>query len=447
MSFVGNDTNSSYYIGNMSNGQTSTFSFIAILNSTNASTITVNATLNETDSYDADNVDTITISPLGADANGVADLHINITVNEQYPEIETVPIFTIWVTNFGPDNATNVVIPVYVPENCTNTAFYANASGVVWDTSANTITIPQVSVGEIVYTNIYYCINTTVPIIFNVSASSDQFDPNIIDNKASISLYPWEATPTCDLNITIVPMGSDFHAGDIVKFNVTIRNYGEKTAHNVTVSSIVPSGLTLINITSSTSFVQTSDGWFMSNVTKTISEASAKSFIVAYNITNKGLYHTTMEVNTSTVDVDPTNNGMGVAIYAGEEEPDRRNVTTKITNVNVKPVGLSLSAGDNWVFNATLKMANTTSTPTQLFANQKLYANITSANYPGFSLTVESVTLTDINGVAIFSVSGSSLMGTGNYKVIVYYKGEKTTDTYYLPYTASQQTKKVTINP
>ena len=444
--FTGNDTNSSYYIGNMTTGQTTTFNFIAILNSTNASTITVNATLNETDSYDTDNIDTIIISPLGADANGVADLHINITVNEQYPEIETVPIFTIWVTNFGPDNATNVVIPVYVPENCTNTAFYANASGVIWNTSTNTITIPQVSVGEIVYTNIYYCINTTVPIIFNVSASSDQFDPNITDNKASISLYPWEATPTCDLNITIVPMGSDFHAGDIVKFNVTIRNYGEKTAHNVTVSSIVPSGLTLINITSSSPFVQTSDGWFIFNVTKTISEASAKSFIVAYNITNKGLYHTTMEVNTSTVDVDPTSNGMGVAIYAGELD-SRIKIPTNLTNPAFSgSTTLNASKGDLLKFKSRLTALNDTTNTMKNFAGQSLSANITSAD-GSFSITVDSIDLTvGTNGYANFAVNSSLLLpGITKYNITVFYKGNSTSDYVYLPTVSNKVQRQLNI--
>ena len=434
LNIVGNDTNTSYYIGNMTNGQTSTFSFIAILNSTNASTITVNATLNETDSYDTDNLDTITISPLGADANGIADLHINVTVNEQYPEIGTVPILTVQITNFGPDNATNVVIPVYVPEKCTNTAFYANASGVIWNTSTNTITIPQVAVGEIVYMNIYYCINTTVPIIFNVSASSDQFDPNITDNKASISLYPWEATPTCDLNITIVPMGSDFHAGDIVKFNVTIRNYGEKTAQNVTVSSIVPSGLTLINITSSTPFVQTSDGWFISNVTKTVSESSAKSFIVAYNITNKGLYHTTMEVNTTTLDVDPTSNGMGVAIYANEFDA-RIKLPTNLTNPAFSGgTALNATKGDLLKFKSRLTALNDTTNTMKNFPGQSLSANITSAD-GSFSITVDSIDLTvDTNGYANFAVNTSLLLvGTTKYNITVFYKGNSTSDYVYLP--------------
>ena len=433
-SFIGNDTNTSYYIGNLTPSGVFNFTFTAKLNSTNASTITVNATLNETDYNYEDNLDSITILPLGNGADGVADLHVNITVNEQYPEIETVPIFTIWVTNFGPDNVTNVVIPVYVPENCTNTAFYANASGVIWNTSTNTITIPQVAVGEIVYTDIYYVINTTVPIIFNVSASSDQFDPNITDNKASISLYPWEETPTCDLNITIVPIGNDFHAGDIIKFNVTIRNYGEKTAQNVTISSIIPAGLTLINITSSSSFVQTSDGWFISNITKTISEASAKSFIVAYNITNKGLYHTTMEVNTSTVDVDPTSNGMGVAIYAGELD-SRIKLPTNLTNPAFSGgTTLNASKGDLLKFKSRLTALNDTTNTMKNFADQVLYANITSSD-GSFSITVESIDLTlGTNGYANFAVNTSLLLpGTVKYNITVFYKGNSTSDYVYLP--------------
>ena len=431
--------NGSYYIGNMLSGEVINFTFTATLNSTNSSTITVNATLNETDSYIQDNYDTITVTPLNGYGEGIADLHINITVNEQYPEIGTVPIFTVIVTNYGPDNATNVMIPIYVPNDCTSTSFFANTTGVVWDNSTSTVSIPQIAMGESVLMDISFRIDTTDPILFNASTYSDQLDPNITDNKATISLYPWEATPTCDLNITIVPIGSEFYANDIVKFNVTIRNFGEKTAFNVSVRNIIPPGLTLENITTTWAYTPTSDGWFMPNHTINTN----KSFILTYKINNKGLYQTTMEVNSTTLDVDPTSNGMGVAIYAGEAEPDRRNVNTKTTGTVAVA---TLNGNANWTFKGTLKMANTTASPTQNFPGQKLYANITSDS--GFELLVESIDITGTNGVANFAVNSAQLMtGAHNYKVTIFYKGEKTSDTYYLPSVATSITRKVTVNP
>ena len=382
----------------------------------------------------SNNVDSVTITPLGDDANGVADLHINITVNEQYPEIETVPIFNVWVTNYGPDDATNVEVPIYIPADCISTS-----ADTYWDNSTSTFRLANLSVGATVKFEVSFRISTTDPILFNASVKSDQFDPNITDNKASISLYPWEATPTCDLNITIVPIGDEFHANDTVKFNVTIRNFGEKTAFNVSVHNIIPPGLTLLSISTTWAYTLTSDGWFMPNHTINTN----KSFILTYRIDNKGLYQTTMEVNTSTLDVDPTSNGMGVAIYAGEAEPDRRNVTTKTTGT----VAVATLNGDkNWTFKGTLKMANTTSSPTQNFPGQKLYANITSDS--GFELVVESIDVTGSNGVANFAVNSAQLMtGAHNYKVTIFYKGEKNDDTYYLPSVATSITRRVTVNP
>ena len=424
--------NGSYYIGNMLSGEVVNFTFTARLNSTNSSTITVNATLNETDSYLSDNYDTITITLLGDDVNGVADLHINITVNEQYPEIETVPIFNVWVTNYGPDDATNIEVPIHIPTNCISTS-----ADTYWDNSTSSFRLANLSAGSTVKFEVSFRISTTEPILFNASVSSDQFDPNITDNKASISLYPWEATPTCDLNITIVPIGDEFHANDTVRFNVTIRNFGEKTAFNVSVRNIIPPGLTLQSISTTWAYTLTSDGWFMPNHTINTN----KSFILTYKIDNKGLYQTTMEVNTSTLDVDPTSNGMGVAIYAGEAEPDRRNVTTKTTGTVAVA---TLNGNANWTFKGTLKMANTTSSPTQNFPGQKLYANITSTG--GFELVVESIDVTGSNGVANFAVNSAQLLtGANNYKVTIFYKGEKTDDTYYLPSTATSITRRVTV--
>ena len=434
INITGNDTNNSYYIGNLTSESTFNFTFTAKLNSTNPSTITVNTTLNETDYNLENNIDSITISPIGNNTNGIADLQINITVNEQYPEIETVPIFNIWVTNNGPDDATNIEVPIYIPADCISTS-----ADTYWDNSTSTFRLANLSVGFTIKFEVSFRISTTQPILFNASAKSDQFDPNITDNKASISLYPWEATPTCDLNITIVPIGDEFHANDTVKFNVTIRNFGEKTAFNVSVHNIIPPGLTLESISTTWAYTLTSDGWFMPNHTINTN----KSFILTYKIDNKGLYQTTMEVNTSTLDVDPTSNGMGVAIYAGEAEPNRRNVTTKTTGTVAVA---TLNGNANWAFKGTLKMANTTSAPTQNFPGQKLYANITSDS--GFELVVESIDVTGSNGVANFQVNSAQLMtGAHNYKVTIFYKGEKTDDTYYLPSTATSITRKVTVNP
>ena len=337
------------------------------------------------------------ILPLGSGAEGVADLHINITVNEQYPEIETVPIFNVWVTNYGPDNATNIEVPIYVPADCISTS-----ADMYWDNSTSTFRLANLSVGQTVKFEVSFRISTTNPIIFNASVKSDQFDPNITDNKASISLYPWEATPTCDLNITIVSLGDVFHANDTVKFNVTIRNFGEKTAFNVSVRNIVPPGLTLLSISTTWAYTLTSDGWFMPNHTINTN----KAFILTYKINNKGLYQTTMEVNSTTLDVDPTSNGMGVAIYAGEAEPVRVNISTRVTPT-VAVATLSLSGDGNWTFKGNLKKAATPGgTANQNFAGQKLYANITSTTYPAFSLNeIESVDLTGANGIANFVVS------------------------------------------
>ena len=441
VSFVGNDTNSSYYIGNLTAGSMFNFTFVGKLNSTNSSMITVNVTLNETDYNLEDNVDSVTILPLGNNTGGVADLCVNITVNEQYPDVDNdVPTFNVWVTNFGPDNATNVEVPIHIPGDCISTS-----ADVYWDNSTSTFRLVNLSVGQTVKFEVSFRIGTLSPIIFNASASCDQFDPNITDNKASIPLYPWKITPYCDLNITIVPVGSEFYANSTVSFNVTIRNFANYTAENVTISNIVPSGLTLVSVTSNTPFVQNGNSLFIKNITRSLPVVPDKYFILTYNIPNKGLYQTTMEVNSSTLDVDSTNNGMGVAIYAGEAEPERVNITTRVLgSVSAK----TLNGDANWTFTGTLKKgASPGAAANQNFANQTLYANITSDG--NFSITVEAIGLTGSNGVVQFSVNSAQLMtGAHDYTVTIFYKGVKTNDTYYLPSVLSPSIKrKVTVNP
>ena len=436
VNFTGYD-NTSYYIGDLNASQTVTFNFTAKINSTNSLTVQVNVTINETESNTLNNYDNITITILDPGFSGVADLTVNITTSllnltsgnmevNQYPEYGDVPYFTVYVTNHGPDEATNVKVPLTVPGGCS-----IMAQDAYWDNSTESFIISNISVNNTVKFEVSMLIETTDVLLINATASSDQLDPNITDNTATISMYPFIPEPKCDLNVTVKVIGNEFHANSTVTFNITIRNDGQDIAYNVTVRNTIPAGLILRNITTYDTYTLNGDGWDIAQILP----GASMQFLVSYNITKKGLYQTTVNVNSSIQDTDPTSNGEGAAFYAGEAEPPRREVKTKVATPSVTLSGGKVQlAGGSWTFTGKLQLANNTASPNSYsnFAGQTLYANVTGPD--GITRIYTADTVTGADGKATFTVpNGDILAGENKYTILIWYKGEKTGGEYYLP--------------
>ena len=439
--------NGSYYIGDLNSSQTVTFNFTAKINSTNPLTVTVNVTINETELNTIDNYDNITITPVGTGYNGVADLTVNITTSllnltsgnmevNQYPEYGDVPYFTVWVTNHGPDNATNVKVPLTVPNGCS-----IMAQDAYWDNSTESFIVSNLGVNQTIKLEVSMLIETTDVLLINTTATSDQFDPNITDNTATISMYPFIPEPKCDLNVTVKVIGIEFHANSTVTFNITIRNDGQDIAYNVTVRNTIPTGLVFHNITTYDAYTLNGDGWDIAQILP----GASMQFLVTYNITKKGLYQTTVNANSSIQDTDPTSNGAGVAFYAGEAEPPRREVKTKVAtpSVTLSAGKVKLNGGD-WTFSGKLQLANNTASPSSYsnFAGQTLYANVTGPD--AITRTYVADTVTGADGKATFTVPNADILsGENKYTILIWYKGEKTDGEYYLPSSNSKTNIKV----
>ena len=439
--------NGSYYIGELNSSEIYTFNFTAKINSTNTLTVTVNVTINETETNTLNNIDNITITPINSGYNGVADLTVNITTSllnlttsnmelNQYPEYGDVPYFTIYVTNHGPDEATNVKVPLTVPAGCS-----IMAQDAYWDNTTESFIISNISVNNTVKFEVSMLIETTDVLLINTTATSDQFDPNITDNTATISMYPFIPEPKCDLNVTVRVIGNEFFANSTVTFNITLRNDGQDIAYNVTVRNTIPTGLIFHNITTYDAYTLNGDGWDIPQILP----GASMQFLVTYNITKKGLYQTTVNTNSSIQDTDPISNGMGVAFYAGEAEPPRREVKTKVATPTVTTTGGKVKLnGGSWTFTGKLQLANNTASPSSYsnFEGQTLYANVTGPD--AITRTYTADTVTGADGKTTFTVPNSDILaGENKYTILIWYKGEKTDGEHYLPSSNSKTNIKV----
>ncbi|WP_198314203.1 Ig-like domain-containing protein [Alkalitalea saponilacus] len=169
----------------------------------------------------------------------IADLTLTKTVDNTEPFVGDEIIFTLTVTNNGPDKATEVEVTDILPngfDHITNESTkgaYNPATGkwltnevLVGETISLTITVLVKEPGTgIQYTNI-------------AKAESNQFDPNPEDNEVSI------AAPARQSELAIskdIDKSMPFVYDEVI-FSITITNQGPHNATGVDVRDVVPAG-------------------------------------------------------------------------------------------------------------------------------------------------------------------------------------------------------------
>ena len=176
-----------------------------------------------------------------------ADLSLEKTVDDNTPNVGENVVFTISVTNDGPDEATGVQVRDEIPTGMTfrdalTTSGVFNSTTGVWE-------IPSLAVGS----------STTLTITASVDSvddktnvaqviASDQFDPDsqvanddaIEDDQSSAALSP----ELVDLALTKTISDDNPNIGDVIEFEIALTNDGPSTATGVTVFDALPDGLT-----------------------------------------------------------------------------------------------------------------------------------------------------------------------------------------------------------
>ena len=267
-SFTTNGTysNPNWTISSLPVGTTETLSLNVLLLGGTAGQSLTNTIINTQDQFDNnitvdDNDETIRVTSV--------DLVTVKTVDNSNPaEGETI-VYTLSVTNKGPDQATNVILVDNLPAGVT---YVSDDSSGNYNTATGEWQLSSIKSGSNVLLNITATVNAgtsgTFITNFTTAAQSDQSDNSTngdileatihIDNQTDIIL-----TKTVDNSTPI--------ENETIVFTISVSNNGPDEATSLKITDILPTGLTEISATPSVGFWNNSV-W---NIGRLLSGASA----------------------------------------------------------------------------------------------------------------------------------------------------------------------------
>ena len=306
LSYVSSNGAGSYNsaTGDWTVGDLSTNTSASINIVTNATTIGAKinmATITApTDPDPSNNSASVTVTPQSADLSIAMDPPSNTTPNKTDPVI-----FTIRVSNIGPDTATGVTVKDLLPIGLT----YVSDSGAgTYNKDTGIWTVGTVGVGGNVTLNII----TNVTTVGAKTNSAEVWTSNQLDGDSTpgngitteddyvISL---PVTPkVADISLIKMATNSTPSIGDIVTFVIIVSNAGTSTATGVKVKDLLPSGLAYISHTGDGTYNNSTGNWSVGSLG--IGATNAKAIEITTRITDANTKTNVAEV-TEADQLDP----------------------------------------------------------------------------------------------------------------------------------------------
>jgi uncharacterized repeat protein (TIGR01451 family) len=259
-----NSGSGAWTVGSINAGANATLILNATVNAgTTGQTITNTAAITSQTQQDLD------LSNNTASASivvGATDLAISKTVDNATPNEGGTVSYTVTVRNNGPNNATTIQITDMLPSGVTysssipSTGAYASGTG-IWS-------IPALATGATGTLTISATVDpgTGGSVITNTASrtSADQADTVAANNTATAVI----TVQTADLYITKTVSNSTPNQGSTIVYTLTVGNSGPHNASGITVSDILPAGLTYVSDSSGGAYDSGTGTWTVGTVAK-----------------------------------------------------------------------------------------------------------------------------------------------------------------------------------
>lgn len=339
-------------IGNLPNGTTITLT-IKVKVAASGSSTNNTAQIWSSNQFDADTID---------NSKSLEVAIADISILQSVDLTATTAIFTITVTNSGPDD-TNVQAKSNLPNITSSYTFVSAGASQGTFTSATGIwnlglLADGASATLVITTNT----TGTLPSHIIEVYSSDVVDPDSVPNNNVHSEDDISGLPYTDLNLTQTVNSSNPNVGENVVLNIKVNNAGPTTVTGVKVRDLLPSGLNYVSSTTSSGSYSSGTGiWTIPSITS----GATVELSITVNVTASGSYISQAEVYESGL-YDPDSipaNGIN-----GEDDISSITVSTNsiVRSVIINEVAwagtTSSLNGDEWIelYNSTNASINIT---------------------------------------------------------------------------------------
>lgn len=288
-------------LGNLAAGATATVTLTVNVASsvTAAFTNTATVTSNETDSVPANNT---------ASEPTAVDRQFDLRVVKSDSADPATPggtlTYTIDVFNDGPSDATNITLTDTLPAGVT---FASGTTGLTANGQVVTATIASLASGATSQFTIIVNIDPAASGTISNQASVSTTAGTELDVTNNSDIETTVLTPSIDLSITKTDSATTVRNGETLTYTIVVTNAGPSTATGVTLSDVLPSGVTVTS-TNSTVGTVTNTGNNVSGTIGTLASGASATITILATV-NTGATGTIL--NTATVSATQTETNTG----------------------------------------------------------------------------------------------------------------------------------------
>ena len=165
------------------------------------------------------------------------------SINKNSISYEDMVVWTLNITNNGPNDATGVVVNDVLPKGL---IWVSDDTNGAYNPKTGTLKIGPLKVGETLIVNIVTIVNKTGNITNKANVTGNEFDIDLNNNhdEKQISI-----PPAVDVGVVKSVNVSNPRFGDLVEWTLVVSNYGPDVAHDVKVADVLPKGLVFVNST------------------------------------------------------------------------------------------------------------------------------------------------------------------------------------------------------
>ena len=281
-------------IGNLQSGVTVTLHITATVNLTGDYTNVAEVTATETDSDPTNNRDSVTVTPVV-----LVDLSLAKTVDNATPNVGGNVVFSVTVSNAGPNPATGVTVTDHLPSGY---AFGSDDSGGSYDSNTGLWTVGALANGASATLHITATVRAS-GVYTNVAqvTAFNETDSDLTNNEDSAVTTP---TPIIDLNLVKTVDNATPNVSGGVTFAIVVNNAGPSDATGVQVTDQLPSGYAYVSDDSGGSYNSGTGLWTVGSLAN---GASATLHITAV-VNASGSYTNTATATAAETDSNAANN-------------------------------------------------------------------------------------------------------------------------------------------